>query len=138
MAQKWLFFQWWMLLYLWHTNNYNPLKVNTSTIDLSWTTFSWQILSNSLRCFLCRLGTDHPQTTHLLLSSGYHVLLSGVSTHALPSTGRLIVAHWLLWHVFTGLLPSNGRPSIVGCAFVGTCLLIHLIETAQSVTLLPP
>jgi hypothetical protein len=35
------------------------------------------------------------------------VLLSGVSTNALPSNGRPIVAHTLLWYVFTGLLPSN-------------------------------
>jgi hypothetical protein len=29
----------------------------------------------------------------MLLSNGYHVLLSGVSTHALPSNGLRIVAH---------------------------------------------
>jgi hypothetical protein len=37
--------------------------------------------------------------------------------------------------VVTGLLPSNERPSIVGCALVGTCLPIRLLETAQSVTI---
>jgi hypothetical protein len=41
----------------------------------------------------------------------------------------------MLRHVFTGLLPSNGRPSIVGCDLVGTCLPICFLETAQSVTL---
>jgi hypothetical protein len=39
-------------------------------------------------CFLYRIGTDHPQKTHQLLSNKYHVLLSGVSTHALPSNWR--------------------------------------------------
>jgi hypothetical protein len=116
------------------THNYITLKVNTSTTELPWTS-SWRILSNSLHCFLYRLGTDHPQKTHQLLSKGYHVLLSSVSTHALPSNGRPIVAHSLLWYVFTGLLPSNWRPSIAGCALVGTCLPIRLLETAQSVTI---
>jgi hypothetical protein len=96
---------------------------------------SWLILSNSLHCFLYRLGTDEPQKTHQLLSNGYHVLLSGVSTHALPSNWRPIVAHSLLWYVFTGLLPSNGRPSVFGCALVGTCSPVRLLEPAQSVTI---
>jgi hypothetical protein len=109
---------------------------NTSTIELPWMTSSWRILSNSIHCFLRRLGTDHPQKTHHLLSSGYHVLLSGVSTHALSSNGRPILAHLLLWYVSTGLLHSHGRPSIVGCSLVGTCLPIRLLETAQSVTIL--
>jgi phospholipid N-methyltransferase len=38
--------------------------------------------------------------------------------------------------VFTGLLPSNERPSIVGCGLVGTCLPIRLLATAQSVTMI--
>jgi hypothetical protein len=38
--------------------------------------------------------------------------------------------------VFTGLLPSSGRPSVVGCALVGTCVPIRLLATAQSVTVL--
>jgi hypothetical protein len=37
--------------------------------------------------------------------------------------------------VFTGLLPNNRRPSIVGCALVGTFLPIRLLETAQFVTI---
>jgi hypothetical protein len=57
--------------------------------------------------FLYRLGTDHPQKTHQLLSNGCHILFSGVSTYALPINGRPIVAHSLLWYLFTGLLPSN-------------------------------
>jgi hypothetical protein len=65
------------------------------------------------------------------LSNGYHILLSGVSTHELPSNGRPIVAYSLLWYMFTGLLPSNGRHSIVGFALVGTCLAILLLEMAQ-------
>jgi hypothetical protein len=36
----------------------------------------------------------------------------------------------------TGMLPSNGRLSIVGCALVVTCLPLRFLETAQSVTLL--
>jgi hypothetical protein len=118
------------------TNNYNTLKVNTSTIELPWMMSSWQMFSNSLQCFLYRLSTGHPQKTHQLLGNGYHVLLSGVSTHALPSNGRPIVAHSLLWYMFTSLLPNNGHPSIVGCTLVGTCLPIRLLETAQSVTIL--
>jgi hypothetical protein len=51
------------LLYLWHTNNYNTLKVNTSTTELSWRTSSWRIPSDSLHCFLYRLGTDHIENT---------------------------------------------------------------------------
>jgi hypothetical protein len=57
---------------------------------------------------------DHTRRTHQLLSHGYHVLLLGMSTHAMP---------------------SNGRHSIVGCALVETCLLIRLLEMAQSVTI---
>jgi hypothetical protein len=57
-------------------------------------------------CYLYRLRTDHPQKTHQLLSNVYHVLLSGASTHALPSNGLPIFAHSLLWYVFTGLLSS--------------------------------
>jgi hypothetical protein len=45
---------------------------------------------------LYRLGMDHPQKTHQLLSNGYHEFLSGVFTHALPSNGRPIVVHSLL------------------------------------------
>jgi hypothetical protein len=36
------------------------------------------------------------QKTHQLLSNGYHVFLSVVSTHALPSNGHPIFAHSLL------------------------------------------
>jgi hypothetical protein len=54
----------------------------------------------------------------------------------MPINGRPIVAHSLLRYMFTGLLPSNGSTSVVGCALVGTCLPIRLLETAQSVTLL--
>jgi hypothetical protein len=68
-----------------------------------------------------------------LLSNGYTRLLSGVSTHTLPSNGHLIVAHSLLRDVFTGLLPSSGCP-VVGCALVGMCLPILFLETAKSVT----
>jgi hypothetical protein len=53
-------------------------------------------IQSSLHCFLYRLGTDHPQKTHQLLSNGYYVMLSGVSTHAFPSNGRPIVTHSLL------------------------------------------
>jgi hypothetical protein len=83
--------------------------------------FTW----NSLHCFLYRIGTGHPQRTQLF-SNGYHVLLSGMSPHALPSNGCPIIVHSLLWYVFTGLLLSNGRPSVVGWAFVGTCLPVRL------------
>jgi hypothetical protein len=38
--------------------------------------------------------------------------------------------------MFTGLLPSNGLPSIVGCGLVGTCLPLRLLATAQYVTLI--
>jgi hypothetical protein len=40
--------------------------------------------------------------------------------------------------MFIGLLPSNRRPTIVGCGLVGTCLPIRLLAMPQSVTLLPP
>jgi hypothetical protein len=70
-----------------------------------------------------------PTENTLLLSNRYHVLLSGMSTHALPSSGYPTVAHLLLWYVFSGLLPSTG------CSLVGTCLHICLLETAQSVTI---
>jgi hypothetical protein len=46
--------------------------------------------------FLRRLGTDHPQKTHQLLSNGYHVLMSVASIHALHSNGHPIVAHSFL------------------------------------------
>jgi hypothetical protein len=50
------------------------------------------------------------------------------------SNGRPIVAHSLLWYRFTCLFPSNGRPSIVWCTLVGTCLTIRRLETAQYIT----
>jgi hypothetical protein len=91
-------------------------------------------LSNSLYGYLYRLDTDHPQKTHQLLSNGYPVMLSGVSTHVLPANGHLIVAYSLLRGVFTGLLPISGCP-VVGCALVGTCLPIRFLETVQSITI---
>jgi hypothetical protein len=70
---------------------------------------SRELKTELLNCSLYRLNMDHPQKTHQLLSNGYsyHVLLLGMSTHALPSSGHPIVAHSLLRSVFTGLLPSN-------------------------------
>jgi hypothetical protein len=53
-----------------------------------------------------------------------------------PRNGRSSVAYMLLRCGFTGLLPSNGCLSTVGCALVGKCLAIPFLETAQSVTLL--
>jgi hypothetical protein len=47
-----------------------------------------------------------------------------------------VVAQLLLMYVFTGLLPSNGCPSVVGCGLVGTCLPLRLLAIAQSVTIL--
>jgi hypothetical protein len=44
-------------------NNYNALKVNMLTTELPSTTSSWRIPSNSLHCFLYRLGTDHAEKT---------------------------------------------------------------------------
>jgi hypothetical protein len=49
---------------------------------MNWTEWNWS---------LYKLATDHPQKTHQLLSNGYHVLLSGVFTHAWPSNGRPIL-----------------------------------------------
>jgi hypothetical protein len=84
--------------------------------------------------FLYRLGTDL-RTENKLLSNCYPVL-SGVSTHVLSSSGHPIVAYSLLPEVFTGLLLSNGCPSVVECALVGTCIPILFPETAQSVILI--
>jgi hypothetical protein len=66
---------------------------------------------------LYSLGTDYPQKTHQLLSNGYHVLLSGMSTHALPNNGCPVVAHTLLWYVFSGLLPSSALSKSIAIHF---------------------
>jgi hypothetical protein len=59
-----------------------------------------KIRNELLNCSLHRLGTDHPQKTHQLLSNGYHVFFSGVSTHELPRNGSLIAAYLLLLCVY--------------------------------------
>jgi hypothetical protein len=82
-----------------------------------------------------------PRTENTSIAQhGCPVLLSSVSTHALPSNEHPIlhIAYSLLRDVLTGLLPSNGCPSSVGCALVGTCLPIRFLETAQSGTALKP
>jgi hypothetical protein len=63
-------------------------------------------LTELLNCSLYRIGTDHPQKTHQLLSNGYHVLLSGVSTmHCLAIDAPLLRIRSC--DTFTVLLPSN-------------------------------
>jgi hypothetical protein len=123
----------WILSHVVTTIRYYTFKIAVLTIELP----SWRILSNSLHCFLYRHGP--PTETHQLLSNGYHILLSGVSTHALPSSERPIVAHSSLWYVFTGLLPSNRNTLlIVGqeFAFAGTCLPSYSLATDLHGTLL--
>jgi hypothetical protein len=66
---------------------------------VTWTTSSWRNPVEQFHCFIYRLGTDHRQKTHQLLSNGYHVVLPDVSTHALPSNERPTVAHSWLWYV---------------------------------------
>jgi hypothetical protein len=64
------------MLYLWHTNNYNTLKVNTSTTELPWTTSSWRILSKSLHSFLYKLGTDNIENTASIVDETYLLLVA--------------------------------------------------------------
>jgi uncharacterized membrane protein YccF (DUF307 family) len=68
-----------------------------STTELPWTTSSWRILSNSLHCFLYRLGTDHienisptelPWTTSSwrILSNNLHCFLHRLGTDHIENT----------------------------------------------------
>jgi hypothetical protein len=84
------------------------------------TRYLWSIFLFLESRYTAAAGTT--QKTHQLLSNGYHVLLSGVSTHALPSNGRPIVAHSLLWYVFTCLLPSNALSKSVS---IYICIYIY-------------
>jgi hypothetical protein len=59
------------------------LILNTS----NWLNTHYSLLLNSVCCSLCRLGTDNLENTSLL-GNRYQVLLSGVSTYALPSNSR--------------------------------------------------
>jgi hypothetical protein len=58
-----------------------------------------------------------------------------MSNHMLPSNGHPTAAYSLLRYLFTGLLPRNGCPSIVGCVLVGMCLPIRFLEMVQPVTI---
>jgi hypothetical protein len=55
-----------------------------------------------------------------------------VLTATLPSTGHSVVAYSLPQDVFTGPLPSNGCPSIVGHAFFGKCLPSRCLANGQT------
>jgi hypothetical protein len=56
------------MLYLWHRNNYNTLKVNTSTTELPSTTSSWRILSNKSRSSQSHIATDGQSICNLVSS----------------------------------------------------------------------
>jgi hypothetical protein len=75
------------VLYLWHTNIYNTLKVNTSTTELPWTKSSWRILSNKVKVTLrltvsqsVSLGVEPHlglMTRYLLLFDSYGIVFLG-------------------------------------------------------------
>jgi hypothetical protein len=84
------------------------LSLVTHTLTRNW--LSPHCSLNSVRCSLFRLGTDNIENT-LLLGNRYQVLLSGVSTYALPSNRRPTVAwrHSLARRGVYRALRNDGR-----------------------------
>jgi hypothetical protein len=63
--------------------------------------FPYRSLNLLEQCSLLPICARHgpPAENTSLLGNGYHVFLSDVSTHALPSNDRPIVAYPLLWEL---------------------------------------